>query len=838
MKRLFVLALAVAAFGVVEGREAFTVGLRMRVAPFAPISTRAAMIAFRGSGYYDGYRLEAFPAQGGLRPALEIGQTGRAWMLEAPNDRILPPGSWNHLAATWDGKTARIFLNGEIVAEGVYDGAYVPPRKGAQLVFATRDSYGLDYYPFDREDLLNLDRALSPKDVRARVGAVEPPNAEAMAKQLQLYYRGLGLWHQPTEADREAIRKEWRERPVNPYGPAPDLPAANAPAAVAATRFYVAPDGRDENPGTLERPFRTLVRARDAIRALRAASGLPKGGVTVFVRGGTYPVTATVGLDAADSGEPGSPILYAAYGEERPVFSGGFEVRDFAPADSPRLPAAARGKALVANVRAQGFPHFEPVPSYGYEVGEYTGRRPLTDLYHDGVRQEPARWPNEGWNRILGGDITNNTVKVELDGWEKWRREPGLMITGYPSALWADLTCPVTGFDRERGEITVAGRPDGRRFSRLTAGHPWFFSNALCALDAPGEWYLDREAGLLYVMPDGREGPYALSCFSEPFFRLTGVHDVEIRGLTLECGRGDAVVGTKLRRVTFARNVIRGFGNDALHALESEGVTVADCTLRTFGHGAVRMSGGDRKTLRPAGNVVVGNDISDVEQRKRTYAPGLLLFGCGTRIERNRFHDMRSSAMRLEGNDFLVVSNLVEDVVLESDDQGGVDVYANSTYAMRFLDNVWRNIGRSDAVGTCGQAAIRFDDRVSNMIVAGNRFEHCSVGHFGAIQINGGRNNTIDRNVFVDCRLSLSIGRWPSDRWKKYVESRDGRRHMTQEVDIREEPYRSRYPGIDRLPEMDCENRFWRNKLYGDVLPPPRHGGLTDFRANCHYQLD
>lgn len=835
MKTLSALILSVCvAVQAVGADGAFTVALRMKPQPFSGASGRAGMIAHLASGYYDGYRLEAFPTALGLVPALEIGRKGGAWMLRAKDGCILPPGTWSHLAATWNGQVARLYLNGEVVAEGAYAEPFAPPRVAAQnrLDFATRESFGLDYYPFEREDTLALDRALDAQAVRARVGKIEPPDPAAVKEQRRLYCRSLGLWFEPTGADEEKIREEWDERPCNPYGPAPDLPPPNAPVAVAKTRYFVAPDGSDENPGTQDAPFATLTAARDAIRALKAKSGLPPDGVTVFLRGGTYAVKETLALGEEDSGSPGSPILYAAWKDEKPILSAGFVVRDFRPADSPRLPSAARGKALVADVRAQGYGHFEPLPSYGFTVGENTGKQPMTDLYHGAKRLEPARWPNEGWRKILGGNPTNGTVRVTLDDWDVWTHEPGLMITAYPSALWADLTCPVTGFDRKRGEIAMAA---GRRLARIKEGHPWFFSNALCALDAPGEWYLDRAAGLLYVMPDGREEPYVLSGFDAPFVELKGVHDVEFRGLTLAYGRGDAIVGSKLARVTFAQNDIRNFGNDALCALDSKRVTIAGNRLDTFGHGGIRLSGGDRRTLTPAGHAVVGNDIARVEQWKRTYAPGLLLFGCGTRVEGNHFHDMRSSAMRLEGNDFLVRSNLVEDVVLESDDQGGVDIYANPTYAIRLLDNVWRNIGRGGEFVQCGQAAIRFDDRVSNMIVAGNRFENCSWKHFGAIQMNCGRNNTVDRNVFVNCTKALSIQRMKMERWQKYVASKEGQYRMTKEVDIRTEPYKSRYPGIDRLPGMDAENRFWRNKLYGSTMPPPLHGGLTDMRANVAY---
>jgi hypothetical protein len=49
-------------------------------------------------------------------------------------------------------------------------------------------------------------------------------------------------------------------------------------AAVAAT-LCVATQGKDANPGTEDRPFATLERARDEIRQRKASGPLPAGGI-------------------------------------------------------------------------------------------------------------------------------------------------------------------------------------------------------------------------------------------------------------------------------------------------------------------------------------------------------------------------------------------------------------------------------------------------------------------------------------------------------------------------------------------------------------------------------
>lgn len=74
--------------------------------------------------------------------------------------------------------------------------------------------------------------------------------------------------------------------------------------------YYVAPDGDDSNPGTIDRPWRTLaaVHARD----------FSPGDVISFRRGGSW----SGGLVINDSGVDGNPITFTAYGSgKKPVFT-------------------------------------------------------------------------------------------------------------------------------------------------------------------------------------------------------------------------------------------------------------------------------------------------------------------------------------------------------------------------------------------------------------------------------------------------------------------------------------------------------------------------------------
>lgn len=85
--------------------------------------------------------------------------------------------------------------------------------------------------------------------------------------------------------------------------------------------WYVAPNGSDSNPGTIDRPFATMARAQTAA----------SGGNLVYFRGGTYAYTkgtttcssqtATINaIQLTKSGSSGNRIRYDAYPGEKPVF--------------------------------------------------------------------------------------------------------------------------------------------------------------------------------------------------------------------------------------------------------------------------------------------------------------------------------------------------------------------------------------------------------------------------------------------------------------------------------------------------------------------------------------
>ncbi|WP_184719866.1 DUF1565 domain-containing protein [Caulobacter sp.] len=95
--------------------------------------------------------------------------------------------------------------------------------------------------------------------------------------------------------------------------------------------LHVSPTGDDKNPGTVERPVRTLTRAQALVRASNA-----KADVTVEVAAGAYRLDKPLVFTAADGGHAGKRVTWRGQAGARPLISGGFDVANFTVFDAER----------------------------------------------------------------------------------------------------------------------------------------------------------------------------------------------------------------------------------------------------------------------------------------------------------------------------------------------------------------------------------------------------------------------------------------------------------------------------------------------------------------------
>jgi Right handed beta helix region len=295
--------------------------------------------------------------------------------------------------------------------------------------------------------------------------------------------------------------------------------ASPAAAAVQAT-FFVSPTGNDSSPGTSAAPFRTVTKARDAVRPLAANM---TGDIVVNLRAGDYPVTSPIQFGPQDSGTNGFRVIYQN--------------------------ADGVGSArLLGGQRVTGWTqHTGNI--WKAQVG--TGFR-FDTLYENGRRAVKARTPNiKVLNGLTSaradylfndnGSSGSNTIRyksgqVNPSGWNL--RDAQVYV--WPGFNWFSEQVPITGINAGTRDIKVKFQT---RYPLGGANKTRFVvQGVLQLLDTPGEYHLDTGSGTLYYWPrngapDSQEiiAPRVKTILSfNGGSESNRVHHITFSGVTLE----------------------------------------------------------------------------------------------------------------------------------------------------------------------------------------------------------------------------------------------------------------------------------------------------------------
>ena len=582
--------------------------------------------------------------------------------------------------------------------------------------------------------------------------------------------------------------------------------AALAASVSGAEAFHVATDGNDANPGTKEEPFATLVQARDAVRARRAAGTLGAGPITVVVHGGTYRVAEPLTLTQEDSGAEGAPFVFqAAPGEDVRVL-GGVRLTDWRPVTDPavvrRLAPEARDNVLQADLKALGITN----------DGAVSPGRKRAELFFNQRYMTLARYPNDAFVRVADvpewaghrrpvsdpkrPDLNRHEGPFLFSGDrpERWAEAEAVWIHGYWFHDWSDQHHEVLKFDLAKKELWPKPPYHGYGYKK---GQRFYYLNILEELDQPGEWFLDRGRGVLYFWPPSPIAGAEVT-FPElemPMITLEDVSHVHIRGITFECSRSSAIAVKGGTRNEITGCVVRNVGSVAISVLEGTQHTVSSCDVYEVGAEGVHVRGGDRETLAPAGHVVQNCHIHDFAKVFKTYRPGVRLQGVGNRLSHSYIHDCPHQAIGYDGNDHVIEYCDFTRVARETGDVGVT--YAAMDWASMghvFRHNYFHDI---HGPGKLGCFTIYPDLPCGGIHLYGNVFYDIDQGFL----TNSGRGMLIENNIFLRCRRgTLQFNVWMD--MKKFQEGGNWRMvERIREIGYDKPPYSTRYPVLARLAE-------------------------------------
>ena len=296
------------------------------------------------------------------------------------------------------------------------------------------------------------------------------------------------------------------------------------------------------------------------MREFRQANPNAAEPVVVELAGGGYTLTRTLELNELDAATEQSPTVFRAAEGEEVRISGGRMIPAVAakPVDDPAVLSRiisedARPHILQLDLRAQGITDYGKMQARGF-------RRPYIpaplELFVDDQPLHLARYPNVGAMKIgevlQTGSVPRNGDFADLGGKFKytddrhalWTRAEDLWLSGLWNVGYADDTIKVAQIDPEAKTVTMAqatmyGIATGRPF------RAYYALNLLEEIDEPGEWYVDRDRGLLYFYPptgfSADSSRLGVSLLEEPMVALEGASYVRFENLTFECSRGMGV---------------------------------------------------------------------------------------------------------------------------------------------------------------------------------------------------------------------------------------------------------------------------------------------------------
>ena len=593
--------------------------------------------------------------------------------------------------------------------------------------------------------------------------------------------------------------------------------------------------------------FAAIIAARDKARAL--PEEVRRNGVEVHLPRGRFHVSNVVRLDGRDASvawrgaKDGGTVLTGA----REIPWSAFEhVSD--EAVRSRLDPAFRDRVLVCDVSrfVSGAPDIK---------SELRMPVPVPELFLGDRRLPLSAWPNgtEEWAEIAEildkGTVKNDgtmsfaaTGRKSADEAEpprggkfrysgdrpsRWTKAENALLWGYWSFDWWESVIPLDRIDVAERTISlkfphVYGVRQGNKTPRR-----WKALNLIEEIDSPGEYAVDFKARKLYLLPPSDGGGaiakhrVSIAVRDGMFFACENTHDISFRDIAFEESFGGGVSVDGCRRMRLEGLRCRNLRRTAIGMQNTFDSVVRRCDVEEAGCGGISVSGGDRRTLTPARNLVEDCLVRNFSVHQRCYASGISVGGVGNTVRHCEISGAPHMAVGIGGNEHVIEYCVISNAVKSSNDAGAV--YKGRNPSCR--GNVIRWCRFADIGGMNGEhgtAAIYFDDGDVGETIYGCVFERCGdkgKGNFGSVFSHGGFSNVVDNCVFVECQRALGSSPWTDERWRNFVKGPLWQKRLLEDVDITKPPYITRYPDfagfMDPQPGQARDNLAVRTAFVG-----------------------
>lgn len=551
-------------------------------------------------------------------------------------------------------------------------------------------------------------------------------------------------------------------------------------------KIFVSTVGDDSGDGSEEEPLRTLEKAIDVANEMREDSDKL---IEILLREGTYSVTNTIKIINSQKDDP--LLKISAYQDEKVTINAGVDIplsamsiadSDFTNAiiDKPNA-----GSVLQYNLKDAQIEDLGEISLRGHLISDE--KEAQAELSLNGEVQKLAGWPNgeytglikptdsnEYGKRTKSGIANGCSFQVNYDRPSQWSKPEQAWLSGTIGPNYEFDYYPVSRFDSEEKRVYLSRGALEKYYTE-----PYYrFENVPEELDEPGEYYIDRQSGMLYFYPpeDTPKDSVLTITMSTPtldvsgkapnsMFRIENSKNIVFENLIFKGGRGSAITGKNNSNIQFINCEINSFGENGIRFDASTDIKISDCKIHDVGQdGILFVSCGNYKTLSPSNIVVSNNDIYNFARLERSYKTGIDFgYRCvGATAANNHIHNGPHAGMIFYGVNNDIYGNEFDNLVTEFSDMDAL-YCNNSNYPWergnKIHNNYFHDIGKSSINGRhqINVRAIRTDNRGCGLNIYENLFYNIGDGGngngnngIGAITAEGTRNR-IFNNLFVDC---------------------------------------------------------------------------------------
>ena len=542
--------------------------------------------------------------------------------------------------------------------------------------------------------------------------------------------------------------------------------------AMGENDLVVAPDGDDNNAGTLAAPLKTIEKAKEKLKENSSDNA-----VTVWFREGTYFIEDCIEFTADDR----SNVLYRSYPGEEVSFTGAKEI-------------SGNWSETVIN----------GVAAFVTDVEINSDEDYFRSLFKGNKRLSRSNYPKEGVLKVAAEPKDDEKI---ISTWDANFFVHSPVFYAYTEDLtdfanptdidvklmhfWCEDLMPVYSIDTETGRIVT--RKSTAMKTRVDDNY--ILENVKEALSLPGEWYLDRSEDKLYYIPeegDTVENTVLYAGMTEQLLIMNGADNIFFQGINFEKTDWNHVNGTHTGNPLDPSGElykIIEYGTEhpqaayevpaAIYVAGSSRIDFTDCRFENISYSAVKFDKGakDCNITSSMFNEIGGNavfihgdyvvpattqriDIIDCHigyyGRIFNNAIGILLthaYDC--ELSNNEIHDGWYTGISSgwswgyaehPTNKIIIKDNLIYNIGNAwLSDMGGIYTLGVQPDSV-ISGNIIHNVGCDEGAYGYGGWGIYLDEGTSGMLVENNLVYDCSSQTFHQ---HYGKDNIVRNNIFA-----------------------------------------------------------------------------------------